>query len=236
MSTIARATKCVEIETDCVGLDADRTIQNDAQRGARPLDARSLANVAAAPPERGELIDRLRAGDPVARTAVVRRYHSALVHQACRILRDRGLAEDAVQDSWLAAFACIDNFQPRSSLLTWLIRIVINKAKTVRRREMRSVPFSAWAPRTSAGPGDEERELPGLASNDASPEWLLLEQEVLRRFRDALQALPERQRAVVLLRDLAGASPAEACRALQINDLAQRVRLCRARKSIRQAL
>src|SRR5215470_10619962 len=59
-----------------------------------------------------ELIDRLRAGDPAARTAVVRRYHSALVYQASRILRDKGLAEDVVQDAWLAAFASLRKSSP----------------------------------------------------------------------------------------------------------------------------
>jgi len=177
------------------------------------------------------LIDRLRDGDPAARAAAVRRYHSALVLQASRILRDKGLAEDAVQDSWLAAFACIDGFNPRYSLFGWLVRIVINRAKGLRRREVRSLPFSAWQSPWSGG----ELQLP-VTADDASPEWLLLEREALRRFNEALQALPESQRTVVLLRDFAGASSGEACRVLQINDLTLRVRLCRARASIRQAL
>ena len=80
---------------------------------------------------------------------------------------------------------------------------------------------------------DEELELP---ARDASPERMLLEQEALRRFDEALRALPEGQRSVLLLRDFDGASPAEACRVLKISDLAQRVRLCRARASIREAL
>jgi hypothetical protein len=108
-----------------------------------------------------ELIDRLRAGDPTARTAVVRRYHSILVHQASRILRDRGLAEDVVQDAWLAAFACIDGFNPRSSLFPWPGRIVIDRAKALRRREVRSLPFSACATRRPEAGGDDELEFPG---------------------------------------------------------------------------
>jgi len=180
------------------------------------------------------LIDRLRAGDATARTAVVRRYHSALVSQACRILRDRELAEDAVQDAWVAAFACIQGFVARSSLFAWLVRIVINRARHLRRREVRSLPFSAF--RTLGSAGDEELQLRGLTADEASPERLLLERETLGRFNEAVQALPESQRTVLLLRDFAGASPAEACRALRINDLTQRVRLSRARASIRQAL
>src|SRR5262249_27725609 len=83
---------------------------NGASPAARP----------ARPPAPRELIERLRAGDPAAETAVVRRYHSALVSQASRILRDNGRAEDVVQDAWLAAFACIGSFTPRFSLFAWL--------------------------------------------------------------------------------------------------------------------
>ena len=182
------------------------------------------------------LIERLRAGDPSARTVIVRRYHSALVHQASRVLRDEARAEDVVQDAWLAAFACIHGFTLQSNLFTWLVRIVINRAKAVRRREVRSLPFSACATRAPEAGGHEELELPALTSDESSPERLLLEREAVRRFNEALQALPESQRAVLLLRDFAGASASEACRVLRINDLAHRVRLCRARASIRQAL
>jgi len=177
------------------------------------------------------LIDRLRAGDATARTALVRRYHSALVSQASRILRDRELAEDAVQDAWVAAFACIHGFVARSSLFAWLLRIVINRARHLRRREVRSLPFSACRPPGSAA--DEELQ---LTADEASPERLLLEREALGRLNEALRALPESQRTVLLLRDFAGASPAETCGVLGINDLAQRVRLSRARASIRKAL
>ncbi|HET6983853.1 MAG TPA: sigma-70 family RNA polymerase sigma factor [Myxococcaceae bacterium] len=167
---------------------------------------------------------------------MVRRYHWALVHHASRILRDRGLAEDAVQDAWLAAFACIDRFNLRSSLFTWLVRIVINRARAIRRRELRCVPFSEWAAREAGTGAQDASDLVGAAANDASPERLLLEREVLRRFDAALQALPERQRSVVVLRDLEGASAAHTCQVLQINDLTHRVRLSRARASIRRAL
>src|SRR5215831_4215882 len=216
MSTTACAETCVENRTGYTARDRDPRI-----RRTRDGDHEVA------------LIDGLRAGDTAARTAVVRRYHSALVHHACRILRDKGLAEDVVQDAWLAAFACIDGFNPRSSLFAWLVRIVINRAKGLRRREVRSLPFSAWTSRTVGVADDEELELP---ARDGSPERMLLEQEALRRFNEALRALPESQRSVLLLRDFEGASPAEACRVLKISDLAQRVRLCRARASIRQAL
>src|SRR5215470_17205919 len=95
--------RCVDNLTASSGPGTERT-------GERGGDPRS--------PSKGEreLVEQLRAGDAAARTATVRRYHSALVHHACRILRDQYLAEDVVQEAWLAAFACIDGFNPRSSL------------------------------------------------------------------------------------------------------------------------
>jgi RNA polymerase sigma-70 factor (ECF subfamily) len=182
------------------------------------------------------LIERLRAGDAAAWTTLVRRYHATLLHHACRILRDRGLAEDVAQEAWGAAFGGIDGFNPRSSLFAWLVTIVINRARGLRRREVRSIPLSSWRTGITGAAGDEDLEPPVLGCNELSPERLLLEHEALRRFNDAIQALPDRQRSVLLLRDFAAASPAEACRALRINDLTLRVRLCRARASIRRAL
>ena len=219
MSLSARAETCVENRTAFARPGTGRTIPRTGNRD-----------------HEAPLIERLRAGDPNARTVIVRRYHWALVHQASRILRDEAMAEDVVQDAWLAAFACIHGFILRSSLFTWLVRIVINRAKAVRRRAVRSLPFSACATRAPDAGGEQELDLPALTSAESSPERLLLEQEALGRFNEALQGLPEGQRSVLLLRDFAGASAAETCRMLRINDLAHRVRLCRARASIRQAL
>ncbi|HUM12300.1 MAG TPA: sigma-70 family RNA polymerase sigma factor [Myxococcaceae bacterium] len=192
----------------------------------------------AAHPEEVELIQRLRSGDQHARTTVVRRYNSALTHHAFVILRDEGLAQDAVQDGWLAAFRSIDRFDRRSSLFTWLVRIVINTAKNRRRRESRSIPFSGLIP-PSFGFGADSTDRPDppeMAVEELTPEWLLLEREAVRTLDGALRALPDGQRSVVVLRDLQGASSAEACRTLRINDLTQRVRLSRARATLRLAL
>jgi RNA polymerase sigma-70 factor (ECF subfamily) len=189
-------------------------------------------------PEELELIQRLRKGDQRARTALVRRYHSGLLRQAFLVLRDEALAQDVVQDAWLGAFKSINRFDGRSSLLTWLIRIVVNKARSRRSREFRSVPFSALVPTTSrpgAEPADHPMD-PEMPVEALTPEWLLLEREAVKTFEGALRALPASQRSVVVLRDLEGASSAETCRALQINDLTQRVRLSRARATLRLAL
>jgi len=190
-------------------------------------------------PEEVELIHLLRRGDQRTRGQLVQRHQAALLHQALLVLRNETLAEEVVQDAWLAAFQSIDGFDGRSSLFTWLIRIVINKANSRRRRENRSLPFSALlGPFSRWGTYAEEEleHLPAMGTNELTPEWSLLEQEALRRFDDALEALPAGQRSVLVLRDLRGASSAEACRALRINDLTQRVRLSRARATLRNAL
>ena len=198
-----------------------------------------MARTQAAHPEEIELLGRLRRKDHRARTTVVRSYHSALVHRAFLVLRNEWAAEDVVQEAWVTAFECIDRFKGLSSLYGWLVRIVLNKAKSRRRRERRCSSLSAlrsagWRDRLSAS--NEEAELGELASHEITPEWLLLEQEAIRRFDHALRALSVGQRSVVLLRDIHGASPTETCRALAITDLTQRVRLSRARASLRRAL
>lgn len=189
-------------------------------------------------PEEVELIQRLRSGDQRARTTVVRRYHSALMHQAFGVLRDEALAQDAVQDSWLAAFQSVDRFDGRSSLFTWLVRIVVNTAKSRRRRESRSIPLPVLVPPGvgSGTDGSQRHEEPEMAVETLTPEWLLLHREAVTTFDSALRALPAGQRSVVVMRDLEGASSAEACRTLKITDLTQRVRLSRARATLQLAL
>ena len=184
-------------------------------------------------------IQLLRRGDQEARTSLVRKHHSALLNQAFQVLRDEALAEEVVQDAWLAAFLCIAKFDGRSSIFTWLVRIVINKAKSRRRRETRSIPFSSLGrtsnPWESAG-GEDEVEPIESGRNDLTPEWFAMEQEAIHRFGEALRSLPEGQRSVVVLRDIEGASSAETCRVLHINDLTQRVRLSRGRSVLRSAI
>ena len=193
-------------------------------------------------PEEVRLIERLRAGDRAAQTELVRRHQSALVRQAFKILQDWDLAEETVQEVWMGAFKNIESFDGRCSLRTWFTRIVINRAKSRRRREVRSLPLSTFVQRisTPGGFGSEgvcdDLAHPMVGVNEITPERLVLEQEARVRFDGALRALPQSLRSVVLLRDLGTASSVEACRVLAINDLTQRIRLCRARATLRKAL
>jgi RNA polymerase sigma-70 factor (ECF subfamily) len=139
--------------------------------------------------------------------------------------------------------AAIDSFEGRSSFRTWTTSIVLNEARFQRRRESRSSPLSSVKDRTrfrSRRQGDETSEVDWLdrlyGGTEETPERLLLEKEAESRLERALGTLTRTQRSVVVLRDFQGASPAEACDALAITDLAQRVHLCRARATIRRVL
>jgi len=178
------------------------------------------------------ILRRVRAGDRGAQRELILRYSRILSRQALLVLKDPALAEEAVQETWVTAFGSIDRFRGRSRLLTWLTGIAINRAKSGRRKERRSVPISSLR-----GPGTlHDTEGPELAVDGFTPERLLLENEVRRHFDVAVGSLPEGQRAVVVLRDVHGSSSSETCQVLEISEEAQRVRLCRARATLRLAL
>ena len=161
-------------------------------------------------------------------------------------VRDRASAEEVVQETWLAVLNGIDRFEERSSLKTWLFRILTNRAKTRGQRDGRMVPFSALAG-ASEEPDpsvDADRFLgpdsphPGAwaAPPVAWPQEKLLEKETLGVIEMAIDELPEAQRDVILLRDIDGWTPMEVSDALGITDGNQRVLLHRARSRVRAAL
>lgn len=209
------------------------------------------ANAAATRPpgdaaaDEAALVEALRRGDEAAFLALVDRYHGALVRTALLYVRDREVAEEVAQEAWIGALTGIDRFEGRSALSTWLFRIVSNKAKTRGRRESRSVPFSALDGR-DGGDGDAaiERALaaePALTGRAAPDDWAslddrLLADEAMAVVDAAIAALPERQREVILLRDVEGWGSEEVCNALDVSASNQRVLLHRARAKVRQAL
>ncbi len=166
-------------------------------------------------------------------------------------VRDRQVAEEVVQETWLAVLDGIDRFEGRSSLKTWLFTILTNRAKTRATRERRTVPVSALVASEAGGSEpavDPDRFVDAAAERFASswsappapwstlPEDRLLSQETLTRVADAIEALPEAQREVIRLRDVEGWSAAETAAALEISDGNQRVLLHRARSKVRAAL
>jgi len=184
-----------------------------------------------------QLIQRLRARDRSAQTELVRRYQGRLRQQAFKLLKDWALAEDVVQDTWLVVLASVERFEGRSTLLSWLTGIVINRARDYLRKQSRVLRLSSMGenPESSDVPSrtDAYRSTGRLEPvTELTAERVVLEREQARVLDAAVRELPETQRSVVVLQ-LRGYDPAETREALQITDLARRVRLSRARSRLR---
>ena len=170
------------------------------------------------------LVQALRRGDEAAFEALVARHGPLMTSVARRYLGSAALAEEVVQETWLAVLVGIGRFEERSSLKTWLLGILVNRARTRRDREARSVPLS------SVPCADEPR------ATRSSPEAAVLAREALGVAEAAVRALPEGQQHVIALRDLAGWSPRDVAAALGLTDANERVLLHRARTTVRAAL
>jgi RNA polymerase sigma-70 factor, ECF subfamily len=200
-------------------------------------------------PSDQDLLARVREGDEAAFETLVERYHRPMLAVARAYVRGAAVAEEVVQDAWLGVLRGLDRFEERSSLKTWILRIVANTAMTRGVREARSVPFSALAagddepavdPDRFRGPDDP---YPGHWVAGAAPsDWTQLPEDVLHRretlsvVTSAVAELPEAQRTVIALRDIHGYSSDEVCEALDVTAGNQRVLLHRARSQVRQAL
>jgi RNA polymerase sigma-70 factor (ECF subfamily) len=196
------------------------------------------------------LIERLRARDESAFTEIVERYYGYLLPLANFYVSNRAVAEEVVQEAWLAVLKGIDRFEERSSFKTWLSRIVMNLARTRGVRESRMVPFSEFADEEagSSEPAvDPERFQ--VATDDypdhwsiaprpwnSDPEAHLLTSETMAVLDDSLELLPEAQRLVLTLRDVNGCTAEEVCNILAISETNQRVLLHRARSKVRGIL
>jgi RNA polymerase sigma-70 factor (ECF subfamily) len=194
------------------------------------------------------LVERLRAGDERAFTEIVRSYHPLMLRVASSYVSGRANAEEVVQEAWVGVLNGLSRFEGRSTLKTWILRIVVNKAITRGKKEARSVPFSALAPEEETGAAVEpERFLPAEGPFpghwrsypqrwDSLPEGALVAGETLGVIRAAVAELPPLQRTVITLRDIEGCDAAEVCETLGISDANQRVLLHRARSRVRRAL
>jgi RNA polymerase sigma-70 factor (ECF subfamily) len=198
--------------------------------------------------EEADLVARLRGGDERAFETLVERHYPTMLAVARGYVRTRAIAEEVVQEAWLGVLNGIDRFEGRSSLRTWIMRIVVNIAISRGEREARSVPFSTLASEEGDEPAvDPERfrgqndGFPGhwraYPGNWASlPDDALLGRETLAVVMSAIEELPEAQRVVITMRDVAGCTPEEVCGALDVSDGNQRVLLHRARSHVRGAL
>jgi RNA polymerase sigma-70 factor (ECF subfamily) len=194
--------------------------------------------------EESAVLDALRRGDEDAFARLVGEHHASLRRVARLYVANAAIAEEVVQDTWLGVIRGIWAFEGRSSLKTWIFRILVNRARTRAVRESRSAPFTGTLstedggdPEPSAGddsaaPGHWARPL----DPDSSPERSLLTKELQGRLRTVIDALPSNLRVVLWLRDVEGWSSEEVCNALAIQETNQRVLLHRARSKARAAL
>jgi RNA polymerase sigma-70 factor, ECF subfamily len=194
-----------------------------------------------------EVLDALRAGDEEAFAALVREYHPSLVRVARMYVSSQAAAEEVAGETWLAVVKGLPRFEGRSSLRTWIFRILTNIAKTRAKRDGRTLPFSALQdPARVPEPAvDADRFLdpehprwPGhwAARPEPWPEDALLAAETRKRLAEAIEALPATQRAVISLRDIEGWTSEEVRNALDLSETNQRVLLHRARSKVRAAL
>ena len=192
------------------------------------------------------LVEALRMGDEAAFEQLVRMYHASLLRVARLYVSSRAVAEEVVQETWVGVLNGIERFEGRSSLKTWIFRILTNTAKTRGIREGRSLPFSSLQSEDLSGPAVDADRFhsrdhpvePGAwaAPPVRLPEQVLLADETLRVVEAAIEALPPAQRAVITLRDVEGWSSDEVRNALELTETNQRVLLHRARAKVRRAL
>jgi RNA polymerase sigma-70 factor (ECF subfamily) len=184
--------------------------------------------------DEGELVARLRAGEEDAFVALVGMYQSRLLRLAGTVVASRSVAEEVVQDTWLAVVRGVDRFEGRSSFKTWLFHILLNRARTTAGREHRSTLLPE-------GDLDDRFDRTGAWVTPPVP-WSdqvddrLVAEHLAHRVREILPTLPEGQRQVVVLRDIEGLAAADVCGLLGLTDGNQRVLLHRARARIRDQL
>jgi RNA polymerase sigma-70 factor (ECF subfamily) len=195
-------------------------------------------------PDNRALVAALRAGDEQTFAALVDGWSGWMLRLAREHVPSAAVAEEVVQETWLAMLQGLDRFRGEASLRTWVYRILVNKAKGRGVRERRTIPFASVTekemgrtvdPDRFQGPGEGHpggwRQFP-----QEWPEQVALNREVLDVVRAALTGLSRQQRIVVALRDLDGHSADEVCKLLGITAAHQRVLLHRGRAVVRSRL
>jgi RNA polymerase sigma-70 factor, ECF subfamily len=184
-----------------------------------------------------DLLARLVIGDESAFIDLIERYHARLLRLAGSFVSRRDVAEDVVQETWIAVLNGIGGFQGRSAFRSWLFQICVNKAKSAAVREQRVVPVD---------PADLDVDAADFAADGswAAPprRWAdqvseqAADSPLVERVHRAIDALPAGQRQVLTLRDVEGLSASEVSTVLSITDVNQRVLLHRGRRQVRRAI
>jgi RNA polymerase sigma-70 factor (ECF subfamily) len=195
------------------------------------------------------LLSRLCAGEESAFDELVDKHHSALIRMAMGYVADREVAEEVVQDTWMAVIEGLDRFEGRSSIRTWIFGILIHKAKDRGIREKRHTTFSAF----ESSEDDNEEAVdpsrfhqtgeraghwvfPPQPWDEQTPEKLLASQQTINAMNSAIESLPRTLKEVLILRDVEGVDIKEACALLNITETNLYVRLHRARERVRKVL
>lgn len=187
--------------------------------------------------EDADLVARLRGGDEGAFVQLVARHHASMLRLAISFVSNGAVAEEVVQDAWVGVLRGLDRFAGRSTFKTWLLTILVNRARSTAARERRSIAVGDPAPAVDPWRFDAAGSWsspPRHWSEDS--EDRLLAEGVAERLWSALQALPARQRQVVALRDIDELDSQEVCEVLEISQANQRVLLHRGRSRLREAL
>jgi RNA polymerase sigma-70 factor (ECF subfamily) len=184
-----------------------------------------------------KLLEGLRAGDEEAFVALVGRHNHALFYVARSFVASDAVAEEVVQDTWMAVVRGLSKFEGRCSIKTWLVRIAANRARSTGVREGRVLPLSS----SEAAVDPDRFETNGHWITP--PQYFLEDTEdrilaglLSESIRSSLENLPESQRQVVTLRDVEGLDGKEVCQLLEISEVNQRVLLHRGRSRLRQDL
>jgi RNA polymerase sigma-70 factor (ECF subfamily) len=201
------------------------------------------------PSEEQRLLARLRQRDEQAFDDLVTKHHGALIRVAMGYVGDREVAEEVVQDTWMAVIESLDRFEGRSSLRTWIFGIMIHKAKDRGVREKRHTTFSDFETfddeqEEAVDPAQFHRfgeraghwAFPPQPWDDQTPEKLLASQQAGQAMNRAIEALPATLKDVLILRDVEGIDAKEVCDILKITETNLYVRLHRARERVRQAV
>lgn len=195
------------------------------------------------------LIARLRHGDEGAFDELVNQHHGMLIRIAMGYVADREVAEEVVQDTWMAVIESLNRFEGRSSLRTWICGILIHKAKDRGVREKRHTTFSAFESYDDdtdeavdpfrfqqSGEWAGHWAFPPQPWDDQTPEKLLASKQAVDCMQRAIEALPATLREVLILRDVEGVEAKEVCEMLKITETNLYVRLHRARERVRVAV
>ncbi len=227
-----------------------RMYQSDTLYNMAPLQQTVVrANLAGAVASTDELslIEQLRSGNEAAFVSLVDRYAPSMLRLAMIYVKVWAVAEEVVQETWMAVLEGLGRFEGRSSLKTWLFRILINCAITRAQREGRSIPFSSLPnsdPDLAEPAVDPDRFFPAdhqwaghwvsFPSNwQETPEERVLSGETRAHLEKAIEALPASQRQIIIMRDIEGWTSEETCDFLEISQVNQRVLLHRARSKVR---